>query len=114
MLSEDTEVAGRVTKIVAVSTDKAVLPYLVVRAASMEQTPAKTAGRPVDKVFLEVGCFHASYEGSVTLAEAVRSAIDNKRGEASGLTVRGCFLSDREELWESDAYVQALTFTILV
>lgn len=115
MLSDEEDVSRQVTKIVAVATDKAVLPYLVIRAASMEQTPTKNAnGQPVDKVVLEIDCLNSSYEGSVTLAEAVRRALDHKKGEISGLAVRGCILTDREELWESDAYIQSLTFTILV
>ena len=109
MLIEDSEVAGRVTKIFPVVEDKAELPYIVYRRTQLEQVPTK-AGRGADTVGIEIPCYTKGYTEGVELAEAVRGALDGAQGESDGLVMRSCYLSDSEEAWQDDAYVQQLVF----
>ena len=113
MLIEDSEVAGRVTKIFPVVEDKAELPYIVYRRTQLEQVPTK-AGRGADTVGIEILCYTKGYTEGVELAEAVRGALDGAQGESDGLVMRSCYLSDSEEAWQDDAYVQQLVFNVKI
>ena len=113
MLIEDSEVAGRVTKIFPVVEDKAELPYIVYRRTQLEQVPTK-AGRGADTVGIEILCYTKGYTEGVELAEAVRGALDGAQGESDGLVMRSCHLADSEEAWQDDAYVQQLVFNVKI
>ena len=113
MLIEDSEVAGRVTKIFPVVEDKAELPYIVYRRTQLEQVPTK-AGRGADTVGIEILCYTKGYTEGVELAEAVRGALDGAQGESDGLVMRSCYLADSEEAWQDDAYVQQLVFNVKI
>jgi len=111
MLLEDPEVAARTNKIFPVATDRADLPYILYRRTQLEQATIK--GRQgADTVGIEVLCYTKGYTEGIELAEAVRAALDNKQGEIDGLVMRSCFLSDSEEAWQDDAYLQQLVFTV--
>lgn len=111
MLIEDSEVMARVNKVFPVVEDKADLPYIVYRRTQLEQDPTK-AGRGADTVGIEILCYTAGYTEGVELAEAVRGALDNRQGETDGLIMRSCYLTDSEEAWQDDAYVQQLVFNV--
>lgn len=113
MLIEDSEVMARVNKVFPVVEDKADLPYIVYRRTQLEQDPTK-AGRGADTVGIEILCYTAGYTEGVELAEAVRSALDNRQGEIDGLVMRSCYLTDSEEAWQDDAYVQQLVFNVKI
>jgi hypothetical protein len=111
MLAGDPEVAARTTKIFPVVTDEAKLPYIVYRRTQLEQAPTKTR-IGADTIGIEVICYSKDYTPGVELAEAVRAALDGKQGEHAGLVMRSCYLSDAEEGWQDDAYMQQLVFTV--
>ena len=113
MLIEDNEVMARVNKVFPVVEDKADLPYIVYRRTQLEQDPTK-AGRGADTVGIEILCYTAGYTEGVELAEAVRGALDNRQGETDGLIMRSCYLTDSEEAWQDDAYVQQLVFNVKI
>ena len=111
ILAADPAVTTRVNKIYPVIVDKAELPYITYRRASLQQDPVKGT-RGADAVGIEVICYTAGYTEGVELAEAVRDALDGAQGEADGLVMRSCYLEDSEEGWQDDAYVQQLVFTV--
>lgn len=113
ILISDSEVSARVKKVFPVVEDSAELPYIVYRRAQLEQTPVKS-GRGADTVGIEILCYTEHYTEGVELAEAVRGALDGKQGEVNGLVMRGCYLSDSEEAWQDDAYVQQLMFNVKI
>lgn len=113
ILVEDTEVAARAKKVFPVVEDSAELPYIVYRRTQLEQDPVK-GKRGADTVGIEVLCYTAGYTEGVELAEAVRDALDGKQGESDGLVMRSCYLSDSEEAWQDDAYVQQLVFNVKI
>lgn len=114
ILLRDAEVKKRTNKIFPVATDTAVLPYILYRRASMEQTPSKAGGPGADTVTIEIVCYTEKYAEGVELAEAVRAALDGKQGEKDGLVMRSCILTDSEEGYDSDAYAQQLVFNIKI
>lgn len=113
MLTEDAAVSKLAGKVYPIFNDKATLPYVVYRCTSMEQNPVKNCAGS-DTVQVEVVCYAAKYDGSLELAEAVRGALDNHRGESDGLTMRSCLLTDRSEGWSGDAYAQVMTFKVKI
>lgn len=113
VLTEDSKVSSIVTKVFPVVTDNARLPYIVYRRSHMEQTPLKNT-RGADTVGIEVLCYSENYTQGVELAEAVRDALDGKQAEIDGLVMRSCYLTDSEEAWQDDAFVQQLVFTIKI
>ena len=113
ILSSDPEVAARTNKIFPVAVDNADLPYVLYRRVQLEQVPVKDR-RGADTVGIEIMCYTAQYTEGVELAEAVRAALDGRQAELDGLRMRSCFLSDSEEAWQDDAYVQQLIFTVKI
>ena len=115
ILLDSADVAARTNKVYPVATDKAELPYILYRRSALEQTAQKTGQPGADTVQLEVICFAADYDDCLELAEAVRGALDNKRGvqtDDETLAMSSCQLVDSEEAWQDDAYVQQLIFNV--
>lgn len=113
ILISDGEVSARVKKVFPVVEDSAELPYIVYRRTQLEQNPVK--GRVgADTVGIEILCYTEHYTEGVELAEAVRAALDDVQGESDGLVMRSCYLSDSEEGWQDDAFVQQLVFNVKI
>ena len=113
LLSGNADVMAIARKVFPVVTDKAELPYVAYRRATLTQATVKS-GQGADSVVMEIHCYAATYSESVELAEAVRAALDHQQATKEGLTMRSCTLTDAVELWQDDAYVQALSFTLRV
>lgn len=113
ILTENAEVASKARLIFPIVVDKAQLPYIVYRRVGLDQNPVK-GRRGSDSVTIDVVCYTKGYTEGVELAEAVRDALEGEQIEADGLVMRSCYLSDSEETWADDAYIQSLTFTIKI
>ena len=113
VLENNTEVRSRVTKIFPIMSNKAILPYVYYRRVGFSQIPQKV-GRGADTVVIQVACCTADYESSVELAEAVRNALDYQQAELDGQVMRSCVLTDCDETWSDDAFVQNLIFTVKI
>ena len=115
ILMDCEDVTTRCNKIFPVVVDKAVLPYILYRRVSLEQTPTM-AGQPgADSANIEILCFAADYDDCLELAEAVRGALDHLRDvqdDDETLVMRSCTLVDSEEAWQDDAHVQQLIFNV--
>lgn len=113
LLGNDERVMEMATKVFPVVTDSATLPYVSYRCLKMEAAPVKHAPS-ADTLFAEICCFSDSYAGSVDLAESVRSVLDGVSAEMGNLSMRSCFLEDREETFTDDAFLQRLIFRIRI
>lgn len=111
-LLDDKDVMARVNKIFPVVADSAELPYISYRRAGFEQNPQKAGAPGADSIQLEVLCFTARYTEGVELAEAVRAALDHVTITQGDLRLRSCTLTDSEEAYQDDAFVQQLVFTV--
>ena len=114
ILLEDEGVAAITGKVFPVATSSAQLPYILYRRSQLTQSPTKWGQPGADAAIIEVVCYASTYVQSIDLAEAVRAALDHQQGEADGMVMRSCFLTDAEESWQDDAFVQQLTFTIRI
>lgn len=114
LLMNDPEVKRRTNKVFPIATEKAVLPYILYRRAALNHNPTKAGMPGADTVQIEVVCYIAKYIEGVELAEAVRAALDNKKGEKDGLVMRSCTLADSDEGYDDDAFVQSLVFNVKI
>lgn len=114
ILLSDEEVKKRTNKVFPIVIDKATLPYILYRRASLQHNPTKAGLPGADTVTMEVVCYTARYADGVELAEAVRAALDYKQGERDGVTMRSCVLTDSEEGYEDDAFLQQLIFQVKI
>lgn len=115
LLTESQAVKETATKVfpVCITDEDAELPYVVFRFASFNPEQVKPDGGP-DDCNLIADCLGNGYEEAVNLAEMVRAALENAECSISGLTLSGCVMTDREEFWEADAYVERLVFSLTV
>lgn len=104
----------RTNKIFPIVIDKAQLPYILYRRAALEHNPTKAGLPGADTVTMEVVCYTAQYAEGVELAESVRAALDYSQGESAGVRMRSCMLTDSEEGYEDDAFMQQLVFQVKI
>lgn len=114
VLQKDADVKSITSKVFPVATDVAELPYILYRRAGLQHEPTKAKAPGADTVAIEVVCYAKTYKQSLQLAEAVRRALDYRQAETDGLTMRSCVLSDSEEGWENDAFIQQLMFNVKI
>lgn len=125
ILSNDAKVMGKVTKIFPIVTDKANLPYIAYRCEDGSGQPQKS-GMGADTLVMSIACFSEKYLEGLSIAEAVRSALDGRQhsiaytdedtGESRQLTMRSCYYTGRREQWieEANAFVQELLFNVKI
>ncbi len=63
---------------------------------------------------MEVLCISQHYGEGVAIAELVREALDGVSARSESLEMRSCVLTDADEDWTDDAYVQRLVFTLRI
>lgn len=114
ILLSDEEVKKRTNKVFPIVIDKAQLPYILYRRAALQHNPTKAGMPGADTVTMEVVCYTAQYAEGVELAESVRAALDYNQGENAGLRMRSCMLTDSEEGYEDDAFLQQLVFQVKI
>lgn len=114
ILINDTDVMAIAKKVFPVVVDNAQLPYVAYRRSRLEHNATKAKQPGADTAQIDVNCYAATYEDSIELAEAVRSALDYAQREKDGLVMRSCICVDGEEFYEDDAYVQGLTFKVQI
>lgn len=114
ILLSNEEVKQRTNKVFPIVIDSAQLPYILYRRAALQHSPVKEGMPGADTVTMEVVCYTAKYAEGVELAEAVRAALDHAGGERDGVVMRSCTLTDSEEGYEDDAFVQQLVFQVKI
>lgn len=113
ILLTDPDVKSRVKQVFPIAAGDAELPYIHYRRTSISPDPVKNT-RHEDAVYIEVTCCAGGYEESVEIAEAVRGALDCRQAEYGGLRMRSCVLSDSDENYEGDAFIQILIFRLKI
>ena len=111
-LLKDPTVTDITNKVYGVMANKADLPYVVYRLASLDSVQTKSA--PANSGLIELDCFGKTYAQAVSLAEAVRAALDGYQFTHEGLRLRSCSLVNAEDIFTADAYGQMLTFRIKI
>lgn len=115
ILIEDVNVSGMATRIfpVAITSESVSLPFIVYRTVKQDPVPAKPQ-KGADICQIAVDCVASGYKEAVELAEYARAALESDDGEGTALCFSSCLMTDREEFFEDDAYVERLIFTITI
>lgn len=110
ILLSNQRVTEQTSKIYPIATDSAALPYILYRRSSLQHDPIKGNMKGADTVQIDVLCYTKGYEEGLSLAEAVRYALEYAQTDE----MRSCTLVDAEEGWEDDAYFQQLVFNVKI
>lgn len=107
----DNGIADKVTKIYPIASDKADLPYIIYRRTSVVTERAKWEVVE-DKAIIRIAVLTEDYDSGTELAEEVRAALDGKDLTAYG--VSSCALTNTDETWMDDAFIQNLYFQLII
>ncbi len=120
LLSTDEGVMAVANKVFPVISEAgAKLPYICYRRGANDDRGVKNLSG-ADTTTVEVLCYAATYEQSILMAEAVRKAADGVQyryddaESGQSLVARSIQMTDAEEGWQDDAYIQSLIFTVKV
>ena len=77
--------------------------------------PASTKdGKMYDEFTFEVSAVCRSYSDMVDLSGLIFAALDGFSGDVDGLRVKRISLTDADDLFDSDAYIQSMTFKVKI
>ena len=112
-LSDSTELAKLVTdKIYAISTKtETSFPFVIYKRSSLVPEYTKDRYGTGDTVSVEVVVASDNYLNSITIAEEVRKALENKRGSYDSFDVIDAKLMSADEDFIEDTYIQCLVFS---
>ena len=112
-LSDSTELAKLISdKIYAISTKTEIsFPFVIYRRNSLVPEYTKDRYGTGDTVSVEVAVASDNYLNSVTIAEEVRKALENKRGQYDNFNVIDAKLISANEAFIEDTFIQSLVFS---
>lgn len=112
-LSDSTELAKLISdKIYAISTKTEIsFPFVIYRRNSLIPEYTKDRYGTGDTVSVEVAVASDNYLNSVTIAEEVRKALENKRGQYDNFNVIDAKLISANEDFIEDTFIQSLVFS---
>lgn len=103
------------------STTEPTDPYVIVRLASTSRLVVTLAGAGQPREHsIEITCFARTQSEAWTVADAVRTDLDNRAGatpSAGGITLKRCYCSDESEvieagLFEAGLFAVQQTYTV--
>lgn len=99
-------------KIYAISTKtETSFPFVIYRRNSLVPEYTKDRYGTGDTVSVEIVVASDNYLNSVTIAEEVRKALENKRGKYEGFNVIDAKLMSADEEFIEDTFIQRLVFS---
>ena len=112
-LSDSTELVKLISdKIYAISTKTEIsFPFVIYRRNSLVPEYTKDRYSTGDTVSVEVAVASDNYLNSVTIAEEVRKALENKRGQYDNFNVIDAKLISANEDFIEDTFIQSLVFS---
>lgn len=87
-------------------------PYSVYRRTAMSGKTSKDGYTFEEAISIEIVVVATTYSESVKLAHEVKTQLEQQRGRFEGINITGITLTNANEDWSSDAYIQRLFFTI--
>ena len=112
-ISNSTELVKVISdKIYAISTKTEIsFPFVIYRRNSLVPEYTKDRYGTGDTVSVEVAVASDNYLNSVTIAEEVRKALENKRGQYDNFNVIDAKLISANEDFIEDTFIQSLVFS---
>lgn len=91
--------------------EQTTFPFIVYNRTELTPNETKDRYGSGDNVSVEVVVADSSYISSVNIAEAVRSALEHKRGEYAAFSVTDAKLLACDEAFIEETFIQRLTFS---
>lgn len=88
-------------------------PFIVYKRESVTPQYSKDYWTS-DEVMINVMVASNDYVESIDIADLVRQSLDSKQGEYSGIKIRDIRLTQADEDFIDDTYIQYLTFKIKI
>lgn len=111
------QTSDKVTQLVGdksypLSTKKqTTFPFIVYKRAGLTPNETKDRYGTGDNVCVEVIVADSDYTNSINIAEAVRAALEHKRGEYATFSVTSATLLTCDEEFIEETFIQRLTFS---
>lgn len=114
ILRDSVEVSAIATSVFPLVSGNAALPYVAYFRSGISQSVTKSGFPGAETAEVDIICYDRTYTGAVRLAEAVRGALEGFQGEAGGLKVRYCAMTDAADRYDADAYAVHMIFRISI
>ena len=114
LLSNDANVTGRVqNKIYPLIADTGTtFPFIVYRRTGIEPSDSKDRFIYKEDTYVEVAIASDKYNESIEIADSVKDALQGKRGNYSGINIQDIRMTNADEDYIEDTFIQNLTFNI--
>lgn len=95
-----------------VADEGTTYPFVVYRRSGLAPASTKDRYSYKESASVEIIIASNSYPDSINLAEQVKAKMQNTRGTYSGLNIGEISLTDADEDFIEDAFIQKLNFNI--
>ena len=114
ILSNDANVTSRVhNKIYPLIADTCTtFPFIVYRRTGIEPSDSKDRFIYSENTYVEVVIASDKYNESIEIADLVKDALQGKKGNYSGINIHDIRMTNADEDYIEDTFIQNLTFNI--
>lgn len=114
ILSNDTRVTDSVGhKIYPLIADTGTtFPFIVYKRTGIKPSDSKDRFIYSEDTYVEVVIASDKYNESIEIADMVKDALQGKRGDYSGINIYDIGMTDADEDYIEDTFIQTLTFNI--
>lgn len=96
--------------IVAEKTAK--FPFAVYRRTNLSNKNTKDVYNYEEAITMEIICCAVTYNESVELAQKIKDKLENTRGKFESSEINQISMTNANEDWSNDAYIQRLYFNV--
>lgn len=87
-------------------------PFIVYRRTSIEPSDSKDRFIYSEDTYVEVVIASDKYNESIEIADLVKNALQGKKGNYSGINIHDIRMTNADEDYIEDTFIQNLTFNI--
>ena len=87
-------------------------PFIVYRRTGIEPSDSKDRFIYSENTYVEVVIASDKYNESIEIADLVKNALQGKRGNYSGINIHDIRMTNADEDYIEDTFIQNLTFNI--
>ena len=107
ILSSNTSIVSKVQKKIypLVADAEVTFPFIVYKRTGIE--PATTKDRFIynEDVYVDIAIASDKYNETIEIADMVRNALQNKKGNYSGINIQDISLNDADEDYTQDTFI---------
>ena len=87
-------------------------PFIVYRRTGIEPSDSKDRFIYSENTYVEVVIASDKYNESIEIADLVKDALQGKKGNYSGINIHDIRMTNADEDYIEDTFIQSLTFNI--